>query len=161
MLIYITIIVALISFVAPATAQAIDFDHPLVQEEVKTWNYQMLLDCSLRYDISVGVYEALADDLSHFAAAIQRWDWAYKLHFGYAQVAALAQGVSAAELLDLYDKRMRAMIKPIDDARSVNNDAVADVIVDYLDYAKRSCRPYIEELDARLRSIELSFQKDD
>ena len=49
------VLVALVLF-GTASAQELDLSHPLYQEEMQNWDYNLLMDCSIKYDITVDIY---------------------------------------------------------------------------------------------------------
>ena len=64
-------LVALTLFGA-ANAQELDLSHPLYQEEMQSWDYGLLMDCSIKYEITVDIYKGLANNPDHFKEAIAR-----------------------------------------------------------------------------------------
>lgn len=148
----ITFVLVLLSNIA--IAQNSDVSHPLIQEEFRTWDYRLLLDCSVKYEITADVYESLSDDPDHFAAAIAEWELSHKAFLELARYAAFAQGLSEAELTTLYEEKTALIMQPVADARGGGNEALAGVVVGYMNDAKKSCTPYFEMIRTRMLAIE-------
>lgn len=146
-----TVVLLVLSNVA--MAQDVDLSHPLYQEELKTWNYKMLLDCSIKYETTVDVYVSLVDDPSEFAVALATWEHAHLVYFELAQFGALAQGLSAEDWAALYDKRIGLLVKPVSEAFGRDNERLTELIVAYLSDAQSSCAPYFETLRTRMLAI--------
>jgi hypothetical protein len=139
--------------------QELDLSHPLFQAEIKTWDYGMLMECSVKYETAVGVYKSLAKDPTHFAEAIARWEDAQSLFYYLARSSALAQGLSEEDVASLHGARNRQLMEPINTAGSENKKALADIAVQYMNDAKIICAPYFEELTARMETVERRISK--
>ena len=153
MLSRIAIFFLLLGLASPGSAQELDLSHPLFQEEIKSWDYGMLMDCSVKYETAVVVYKSLANDPTHFADAIARWEGAQSLFYGLARSSALAQGLSEEDVTSLHDAWNQSLMEPVIAAGSEDKKALADVAVNYMGDAKIICAPYFEELTARMESV--------
>ena len=145
------VLVALVLF-GTASAQELDLSHPLYQEEMQNWDYNLLMDCSIKYDISVDIYKRLAKDPDHFKEAIARWDAAHELFDSLATSASKAQGLSEEKISGLVSFKTEVLMEPVvaagDDKR-----ALADVAVRYMQDAKDDCATYFEVLKLRIDYI--------
>jgi hypothetical protein len=159
MLTRIALFLSLLASSGGTLAQELDLSHPLFQEEIKAWDYGMLMDCSVKYETAVGVYKSLAKDPTHFADAIARWEHAQLLFYGLARSSALAQGLSEEDVRNLYDSVNRVLMEPVNAAGSENRKALADVAVKYMSDAKIICAPYFEELKLKIEFIERQISK--
>lgn len=149
----IAISLLLLGLASDGTAQELDLSHPLFQEEIRTWDYGMLMDCSVKYEVAVVVYKSLAKDPTHFADAIARWEDAQSLFYGLARSSALAQGLSEEDVTGLHDSWNQSMMQPVIAAGGEDKKALADVAVNYMGDAKIICAPYFDELKARMESV--------
>ncbi len=136
-----------------AAAQDVDLSHPLFQEETKSWDYGLLMECGIKYEITVDVYQAMAADTDKYATAIARWDHAHLLFDGLADSAAKSQGLSDEKIAGLRDLKKEVLTEPVI-AAGDNKKALADVAVGYMQDAKDICTPYFEELKIRMEYIE-------
>ncbi len=157
MLSRIALVLALFSLTPSVMAESFDYSHRLFQTEFKTWNYDKLFDCSVRYEIVVGVFEHFAADPSKIAASAKNIEQTYKLLFGYAVMAGIAQGVSQIELQRIHSQKSVEATNQLGEYRVASKDHVYGVLAKYMDYAKFSCRPYFEALDLRMRDIEKQY----
>jgi hypothetical protein len=136
-----------------AVAQEVDLSHPLFQEETRSWDYGLLMECGIKYDITVGIYKSLAADTSDHATAIARWEHAHLLFDGLADSAAKSQGLSDEKIAGERDFKKEVLTEPVI-AAGEDKKALADVAVSYMQYAKNICTPYFEELKTRMEYIE-------
>jgi hypothetical protein len=136
-----------------AAAQDVDLSHPLFQEETKSWDYGLLMECGIKYEITVDVYQAMAADTDKYATAIARWDHAHLLFDGLADSAAKSQGLSDEKIAGLRDFKTEVLTEPVI-AAGDEKKALADVAVGYMQDAKDICTPYFEELKIRMEYIE-------
>ena len=143
----------LVLFCSAVAAQEVDLSHPLFQEETKSWDYGLLMECGIKYDITVGIYESLATDTSDHTVAIARWEHAHLLFDGLADSAAKSQGLSDEKIAGLRDFKTEVLMEPMT-AAGDDKKARADVAVGYMQDAKNSCTPYFEELKTRMEYIE-------
>ena len=150
----IVLVLALFSLSQPSMAQGFDYSHPLFQSEFKTWNYDKLFDCSIRYEIVIGVFETLADDPSEITTSTLQIEQAYKALFGYALMAGTAQGVSSFKLHEIHAQKVSDVLAQLGEYRASSKKEMYEVLAEYMTYAKFSCRPYFEALDVRMRDIE-------
>ena len=141
-----------------AAAQEVDLSHPLFQEETRSWDYGLLMECGIKYDITVGIYKTLAADTSDYSTAIARWDHAHLLFDGLADSAAKSQGLSDEEITGLRDFKEEVLMEPAA-AAGADKKALADVAVGYMQDAKNTCTPYFEELKIRMEYIEGHISK--
>ena len=157
MLSRIALVLALISLSPPVMAEEFDYSHNLFQSEFKTWNYDKLFDCSVRYEIVVGVFEHLAADPGKIASSAKIIEQTYKLLFGYAVMAGMAQGVSPIELQRIHSQKSVDVTNTLGEYQVASKDQVYGVLAEYIDFAKSSCRPYFEALDTRMRDVEEKY----
>lgn len=157
MLSRIFLVLALFSLSHPVMAETFDYSHKLFQSEFKTWNYDKLFDCSVRYEIVVGVFEHLAADPRKIASSAQSIEQTYKLLFGYALMAGMAQGLSPIELQRIHSRKSLEVTNQLGEYRVANTNQVYGVLARYMNFAKSSCRPYFEALDLRMRDLEKQY----
>ncbi len=81
MLSRLALVLALFSLSQPVMAETFDYSHKLFQSEFKTWNYDKLFDCSVRFEMVVGVFENLAADPRKIASSAKSIEQTYKLLF--------------------------------------------------------------------------------
>jgi hypothetical protein len=143
----------LVLFCSAVAAQEVDLSHPLFQEETKSWDYGLLMECGIKYDITVGIYESLATDTSDHAVAIARWEHAHLLFDGLADSAAKSQGLSDEQIAGQRDFKRDVLVEPVTTAGD-DKQAIAAVAVGYMQDAKNTCTPYFEELKTRMEYIE-------
>lgn len=153
----IALVLALFSLSQPVMAETFDYSHQLFQSEFKTWNYDKLFDCSVRYEIVVGVFEHLASDPRKIASSARSIEQTYKLLFGYALMAGMAQGLSPIELQRIHSQKSVEVTNQLGEYRVANKDEVYGVLAEYMNFAKFSCRPYFEALDLRMRDVEEQY----
>jgi hypothetical protein len=135
-----------------ANAQELDLSHPLYQEEMQGWDYSLLMDCSIKYDITVDIYKSLANDPEHFKEAIARWNDAHLLFDSLAISAAKAQGLSDEKILSVFDTKREVLLEPVS-AAGDNKKALADIAVHYVQDAKDTCATYFDVLKLRIDYI--------
>ena len=157
MLSRIALVMALFSLSPSVTAEDFDYSHQLFQSEFKTWNYDKLFDCSVRYEIVVGVFEHLAADPVKIASSAKIIEQTYKLLFGYAVMAGMAQGISPIELQQIHSQKSVEVTNKLGEYQVASKDQVYGVLAEYMDFAKSSCRPYFEALDVRMRDVEKKY----
>jgi len=141
-----------------AAAQEVDLSHPLFQEETQTWDYGLLMECGIKYDITVGIYKSLAAEPGDYATAIARWEHAHLLFDGLADSAAKSQGLSDEKIAGLRDFKKEVLMEPAT-AAGEDRKALADVAVGYMQDAKDTCTPYFEELKIRMEYIEAHISR--
>jgi len=161
MLSRIALVMALLSLSPTVMAESFDYSHKLFQSEFKTWNYDKLFDCSVRYEIVVGVFEHLASDPNKIASSARSIEHVYKLLFGYAVMAGIAQGISPLELQRIHSQKSVEATNQLGENRVASKDQVYGVLSNYMDYAKSSCRSYFETLDLRMRDVEKQYLASD
>ena len=144
--------------VGTAAAQEVDLTHPLFQEETKSWDYGLLMECGIKYDITVEIYKSLAADTSDHATAIARWEHAHLLFDGLADSAAKSQGLSDEMIAGQHDFKREVLMEPVI-AAGKDKKALADVAVGYMQDAKNICTPYFEKLKIRMEYIEAHISR--
>ena len=149
----IVILLAVLALSCATAAQEMDFSHSLYQQEMQNWDYGTLMDCGIKYEITVDIYQSLSTDPAHFAEAIARWDHAHQLFDNLGRSAAAAQGMTDETIGGLRDFKMEVLMEPVV-AAGDNKNALADVAMRYMQEAKGTCAPYFETLKPRLESIE-------
>ena len=107
------------------------------------------------------MFEHLAADPGKIALSARSIEQVYKLLFGYAIMAGIAQGVSPLELQRIHSQKSVEATKQLGEHRVASKDHVFGVLSNYMDYAKSSCRPYFEALDLRMRDVEKQYLASD
>ncbi len=144
-------LVALTLFGA-ANAQELDLSHPLYQEEMQSWDSSLLMDCSIKYEITVDIYKGLANSPEHFKEAIARWDAAHELFDSLAMSASKAQGLSDEKISGLIDFKKEVLMEPVVEAGD-DKKALADTAVQYVHDTQTDCATYFEILKLRIDYI--------
>ena len=119
------------------------------QDSMQSWDYELLLECSVKYELVLGALEGLGiasgtTQISESNAALIQE--AYEMFFMFGVGAAEVQGLSSDEINTVYESISDKLTEQI----MTPNGPDTQVLASYLNDGKKICKPYFEKAQSKL-----------